>query len=85
MNWLIYVTSPARKVINKLRGKDFILIDKAIDSMATDPFGGDIEKLGGQSGVWRRRVGSYRIFYKLYFENRHIYILEVKRRTSKTY
>ncbi len=85
MNWLVHVTDPAEKVIRRLRGKDSILVNKAIEAMATDPFGGDIEKLGGQSGVWRRRVGSYRIFYKLYSDNRYVYILEIKRRTSKTY
>ncbi len=85
MNWLIHVTDPARKVINRLHGKDFILVDKAIDSMTADPFGGDIEKLGSQNNVWRRRVGSCRIFFKLYSENKLIYILEIKRRTSKTY
>ncbi len=85
MNWYVQVDGPARRVIKKLRGKDSILVDKAIDSIAIDPFSGDIEKLGGQNNVWRRRAGSYRIFYRIYTNNKLVYILDVERRTSKTY
>jgi mRNA-degrading endonuclease RelE of RelBE toxin-antitoxin system len=38
--------------------------------MQVDPFQGDIKRLKGQSAAWRRRVGSYRIIYDLYFEGR---------------
>jgi mRNA-degrading endonuclease RelE of RelBE toxin-antitoxin system len=30
--------------------------------MAVAPFAGDVLKLEGEDNLWRRRVGSYRIF-----------------------
>ena len=53
--------------------------------MSDDPFFGDIVKLGGEGKLWRRRVGSYRIFYELMFEKRIVIIHQVERRSSKTY
>jgi mRNA-degrading endonuclease RelE of RelBE toxin-antitoxin system len=31
--------------------------------LAEDPFSGDIIKLEGAENRWRRRVGSYRVFF----------------------
>ena len=85
MNWQIFVTSPARRQLNKIDSQDTKKVESAIGGMAIDPFIGDIQKMSGKNNVWRRRVGSYRIFYKLDFNQRIIYILEILRRTSKTY
>ena len=53
--------------------------------MQVDPFQGDIKRLKGQSAAWRRRVGSYRIIYDLYFEQRLIVVAGILRRSSTTY
>ena len=53
--------------------------------MGADPFGGDIVKLGGGEDTWRRRVGSYRVLFKVLSGEKIIFIREVKRRTSSTY
>jgi mRNA-degrading endonuclease RelE of RelBE toxin-antitoxin system len=53
--------------------------------MQEDPFRGDVKRLKGQPNAWRRRVGSYRIIYDLYFESRLIVVVGVLRRTSTTY
>lgn len=39
----------------------------------------------GEENVWRRRVGSYRIFYEIIVDKKIIYVYDVKRRTSSTY
>jgi len=52
--------------------------------MVEDPFMGDILKMAGKDS-WRRRVGSYRIFYNIHRDLKLIYIFEITRRTSKTY
>lgn len=85
MNWRIHIDGPSQRIIKRLRGKDSTIVNKVIDSMALDPFSGDIEKLGGQDNIWRRRAGSYRIFYRIYTNSKLIYVLDVERRTSKTY
>jgi mRNA-degrading endonuclease RelE of RelBE toxin-antitoxin system len=40
---------------------------------------------GLQPSGWRRRIGSFRIFYDLDIENRRIVVIAVKRRTPTTY
>ena len=85
MNWQVFVTDPARRQLSKIYLQDAEKVESAIDGMANDPYIGDIQKLSGKNDVWRRRVGSYRIFYKPDFNQRIIYILEILRRTSKTY
>jgi mRNA-degrading endonuclease RelE of RelBE toxin-antitoxin system len=53
--------------------------------MRQDPFSGDIARIHGQPATWRRRVGSYRIFYDLMPERLTIVVLAIERRTSTTY
>ena len=85
MNWQILVAPRAKKEIAKLPSRDLESIRKAIDTLAVDPFKGDIQRLGGDGRLWRKRVGSYRIFYDAIFQKRIVVIHQVKRRTSKTY
>jgi mRNA-degrading endonuclease RelE of RelBE toxin-antitoxin system len=83
MNWTLLVTKSARKALAELPDKDQRLIEKALDSMPTDPFGGDIKRL--QAPSWRRRVGNYRIFYALFPDEKRIVVTAIARRTSTTY
>jgi mRNA-degrading endonuclease RelE of RelBE toxin-antitoxin system len=53
--------------------------------MADDPFAGDVLKLEGEDNLWRRRVGSYRIFFAVDNAARTVAISAIIRRTSKTY
>lgn len=58
----------------------------ALDAMRTDPFSGDIVRLhAGERAAWRRRVGSYRIFFDVYPDQLLVDVVEIHRRTSKTY
>jgi len=51
--------------------------------MAVDPFRGDIKRL--HPAGWRKRVGSYRIFYDLQIEERLVVVTSVRRHTTTTY
>jgi mRNA-degrading endonuclease RelE of RelBE toxin-antitoxin system len=53
--------------------------------MANDPFAGDVLKLEGEGNRWRRRVGSYRIFFIVHIETRIVAVSAIVRRTSTTY
>jgi len=53
--------------------------------MAHDPFSGDVLKLEGEGNRWRRRVGSYRIFFSVDGAARTVPVSAIVRRTSKTY
>ena len=83
-NWQIVVAHAVRKVLRKIPRKDGQRIEGAIDAMCSDPYQGDVDKLGGEN-TWRRRVGSYRIKYEVYSHSRIVLIFKVERRTSTTY
>lgn len=85
MNWKVLVDPKARKSLEGIPKKYSERIKEAIDKMEIDPFRGDLEKLGGQENVWRKRIGSYRIRYEIYKDRKIIYIFKIERRTSKTY
>jgi len=53
--------------------------------MEENPFSGDIVRLKAQPAGWRRRVGSYRIFFDIYPEHFLVVVNGIERRTSKTY
>ncbi|HEX3745422.1 MAG TPA: type II toxin-antitoxin system RelE/ParE family toxin [Bryobacteraceae bacterium] len=65
--------------------KDQARIAVAVRSMADDPFSGDVLKLEGESTLWRRRVGDYRIFFEVQYRTRTVFVSAIVRRTSKTY
>ena len=45
--------------------------------MAQDPFSGDVRPIKGLKGVFRRRVGQYRIGFTVDFEKGIVVILKV--------
>jgi len=53
--------------------------------MAGDPFAGDVLKLEGEGNRWRRRVGSYRIFFAIDTTAKTAAVSAIVRRTSSTY
>lgn len=84
-NWVLKIDDSVLKVIKKFPRKDAAAIGHAIESMRKNPYEGDIRKIGGEEYIWRRRVGSYRISYELYPNQKWVVIFEIKRRTSSTY
>ena len=85
MIWKLYLEKSAQKKLNHLPAKDRTQIFTALQQMQKNPFGGDIAHMKGQVVMWRRRVGSYRVFFDLYTKDARIVILDIRRRTSKTY
>jgi mRNA-degrading endonuclease RelE of RelBE toxin-antitoxin system len=53
--------------------------------MAEDPFSGDTLKLHGMENRWRRRAGSYRIFFAVDTTALAVSVSAITRRTSTTY
>lgn len=53
------------KIIQRMPRRDAEKIISAIKLLSFNPYYGDIQKMKGEEDVWRRRIGSYRIFYKL--------------------
>jgi mRNA-degrading endonuclease RelE of RelBE toxin-antitoxin system len=53
--------------------------------MQYNPFSGDIVRLKSERSTWRRRVGSYRIFFDVYPDEQLVDVVDIDRRTSTTY
>ena len=85
MTWSLQLAGPAQKDFRKLPPKDQMRVRSALLNMQENPFQGDIKRLQGQPTGWRRRVGSYRILYDLYFDQRLIVVAGILRRSSTTY
>ena len=85
INWVLRVESVVYKFLRKIPERDARRVLFVIESFTNDPFAGDIQKMKGEENIWRRRIGSYRIFYEIHTTKKVIYVLNVERRTSSTY
>jgi mRNA-degrading endonuclease RelE of RelBE toxin-antitoxin system len=56
----------------------------ALDALSSDPLSGDVAKLAGQD-AFRRRVGNYRIIFRIDFRAVAVGVLDIQRRTTTTY
>ena len=84
-NWVVKIRDRAYKELLRFSNKDKERIVAAVNSLSIDPYDGDLEKMRGEVGVWRRRVGNYRIFFEIFPDDRIVYVFSVERRTSTTY
>ena len=85
MNWQVKIAKDAEKNIKRFPLKDRLRIQNILEELLFNPYGGDIEKMEGSDNSWRRRTGSYRVFYDLDKKNKIIEVTNIERRTSGTY
>ena len=83
--WVLRIDPGVLKELTKLPKSDSRKILQTIDALPLNPFFGDIQKMKGQENTWRRRIGSYRVFYKLMPRERIVLVFHLERRTSTTY
>lgn len=85
-NWQLKIRDRVWKDVAKFPKKDQDRITEVIEKeISVNPYSGDIEKIKGEENSWRRRSGTYRIFYEIIPRDNTIYISRIERRTSKTY
>ncbi len=85
MKWDVKITTPARKQLRKVPTKDKGRILDAFQDMSEDPYFGDIKWIDKKQDILRRRVGNWRIFFSIHQDIMYVEVLEIYRRTSKTY
>ena len=84
--WTLQIDAAVYKFLKKVPRGDAERISFIINNeFPKSPFLGDIRKMGGEHGVWRRRAGAYRIKFEVFKEERVVHIFRVERRGSKTY
>jgi len=84
-NWDLHIDSSVFKILKRMPRHDAEVILRVIRLLPINPYFGDVQKMKGEENVWRRRIGSYRIFYKIKIFEKVILIFHIERRASKTY
>lgn len=84
-NWVLEVDPSVHKKLARIPRNYAERITVVIGLLPANPYFGDIEKLKGEDNAWRRRVGSYRVFFRVIISVKKILIFKVERRTSGTY
>ncbi len=84
-NWDFRIDRRVFKTLKRIPSPIAEKIVQTIEALAENPYAGDIEKIGGEKVLWRRRIGEYRIFFEIYQDKRFIDVVRVERRGSKTY
>ena len=73
-----YLTNTALKQYERLNEPMLSRITDAIDGLEREPPQGDIKGLTDNPGVFRLRVGGYRVLYRV--EENHVDIFKIARR-----
>ncbi|MBI4159801.1 type II toxin-antitoxin system RelE/ParE family toxin [Candidatus Wolfebacteria bacterium] len=84
-SWDLRIDHGVFKSLQKFPAADREAALYAIKLLTFNPYAGDIQKLRGEENAWRRRVSSYRIFYKLFNREKIILVFRIERRGSKIY
>lgn len=84
-SWVLQIDNAVLKELKKFPQKDSQRLISVLENLTQNPYEGDIQKMKGEENVWRRRIGSYRVFYELLPEESIIHIYHTERRTSQTY
>jgi mRNA interferase RelE/StbE len=87
MTWACELTEDAERDLRRLPRDVQRRVARALDLVAADPFQGDVKALKGPEwhGIFRRRVGSYRILFTADHSRQLVSVLRILRRSEKTY
>ena len=85
MIWKVQLGRRAERTLKRAPNRDRDRMIEALKEMSRQPFSGDLRRLRGQPNAFRRRVGSWRIFFDVDLESQVIRVVGIKRRTSTTY
>lgn len=84
-DWDLQVNSVVFKNLKNIPRHYVGAILGVIKLLPLNPYFGDIQKMKGEENAWRRRIGAYRIFYKIKIPEKTILVFRIGRRNSKTY
>ena len=73
-NWDLQIDQAVLKALKKIPQKHSQMLVSAIKLFPVNPYFGDIQKMKGENHTWRRRIGFYRIFYKIKLEQKIILV-----------
>ena len=84
MSYKVRLRRAAQKQLDELTGPDYQVIADAISALEHEPRLKRVKKLA-ESGLWRIRVGQYRVVYTINDEEHLVIVGRVASRTEDTY
>ncbi len=84
MSYQVRLRRAAQKQLDGLTGRDYQAIARAILALEQDPRPFGVKKLA-ESGLWRIRLGRYRVVYAIDDKENLVIVVRVARRTEDTY
>jgi mRNA interferase RelE/StbE len=75
----------ASRALRRVPEHEYRRIESAIDGLAVEPRPRGTLKLAGPAPLCRLRVGEYRVIYAVFDVERLVKILDVERRTTRSY
>lgn len=84
-SWALEIDPCIFKTLKRIPRHDAEVILEVIKLLPINPYFGDIKKMEAEEGAWRRRIGSYRMFYRINIFKKVILVFHLERRVSKTY
>ncbi len=74
----------AQEQLDKLAPEDYAIVARAISALGQEPRPTRVRKLA-ESGLWRIRVGHYRVVYAIDDKESLVTVVRVARRAEDTY
>ena len=87
MSWACDLTDDAKRDLRDLPKSIQKRVARVLDQMQADPFQGDVKALQGieWKGVFRRRLGDYRLHFLPDLEQHIVHVLRIAIRSSRSY
>ena len=83
---VVWADHKAKKVFDHLSGFVQSRVQKEIANLSINPRPAGVKKLSGRlNGVWRLRIGDYRLLYDVDDKQRIVWIFDVRKRNERTY
>jgi len=84
VSYQVILRQAAQKQLDKVARQDYEIIAKVISALKQKPRPQGVKKLA-ESGLWRIRVGQYRVVYNIDDEENLVMVVRVAKRTEDTY
>jgi len=84
VSYQIRLRRAVQKQLAKLAEQDYEIIAEAVSALEQEPRPPRVKKLA-ESGLWRIRVGPYRVVYTIDDKESLVIVVRVARRTEDTY
>jgi mRNA interferase RelE/StbE len=87
MSWVCELTANAKEDLDGLPKAIQKRVARVMGQMAQEPLQGNVKALKGEEwkGVFRRRIGDYRLLFTVNHEEKLAVIHQISRRSGKTY